>query len=133
MERVIEFGPLARWKRELLEALDKPWERVFAASCRIEPVPPRDISFHVGIFFEHWNEARPDRSAGTLGFVVIPVIIPGNLYIVRDAAHKPLHNVERERVLHGGAGDAGGVEVIKEGHVGADSVKPFHPVVKSSE
>ncbi len=102
------------------------------ASRCIEPFLPWDISFDVGIFFEHWNEARPDRSAGTLGFVVIPVIIPGDLYIVRDAAHKPLHNVERERVLHGGAGDARGVEVIKEGHVGADSVKLFHALVKSS-
>ena len=46
---------------------------------------------------------------------------------------KPLDNVERERVLHGGAGDAGGVEVIKEGHVGAVGVKLFHALVKSVE
>ena len=85
-----------------------------AASGGVEPATPGDIGFHVGVFFQERDEAGPGGSHGSFFFVVVP----GNFKILRDAAGQPSCGFEVERVLHGGAGDAGGVEVVEGLQVG---------------
>src|SRR5271165_4639975 len=116
-QRVVEFGTLAVRKRKLLEATDEPRKRIFAAAGCIEPTLPGDVGFDVSVFLQKRNEAWPDRAAGALGLVVIPIIVPGDVDVAPNAAHQPLRNIEGERVLHGGTGDPGGIEVIEQGHV----------------
>ena len=72
-------------------------------------------------------------AAGALGLIVVPVIVPGNLDVLGDAAHEPVSYVEGECVLHGGAGDAGGVEVVEHRHIGASGTKSFDTGVEGVE
>ena len=120
-------------KRKLLEATDEPGERLLTAARGIEPTLPGDVGFDVGVFLEERNEARPDRTAGTLGLVVVPIIIPGDFDIARNAAHKPLGDIEGENVLHGGTGDPGGVEVVEQGHVSIQRAEFLDAYVKCVE
>ena len=85
-----------------------------AAAGGIQPTRPGDVGFDVGIFFEKRNEARPGVAAGALGLVVVPIIVPGDFDIARNAAHQPVGDIEGKSVLHGGAGDAGGIEVVEQ-------------------
>ena len=104
-----------------------------AASGGVEPTRPWDVGFYVGIFFEERNETRPGVAAGALGLIVVPVIVPGNLDVLGDAAHEPVSYVEGECVLHGGAGDAGSIEVVEHRHIGAGGAKFFDTRVEGVE
>jgi hypothetical protein len=129
-EGVVEFGALAGGKRELFEAADEPRERVFAAASRIEPALPRDVGFDLGVFFKEWNEARPDGAASALGGIVFPVIVPCDFDVSRNTADEPAGDIEGEPVLHGGAGDAGSIEVVEEREVRVSGAKFLDALVE---
>ena len=117
----------------MFEAAEEPGERILAASGGVEPAGPGDVGFYVGVFFEQGNEARPSVAAGAVGLIVVPVVVPGDVYAVGNAAHEPPGDVEGESVLHGGAGDAGSVEVVEQGHVGVQNAKFLDAVVEGVE
>ena len=104
-----------------------------AATGGIEPSLPWDVGFDIGVFFEEWNEARPGGTAGAFGLIVIPIIVPGDFDVARNTAHEPARHVERKRVLHGGASEAGRVEVVEQGHVGIRVAEFVDALVKSVE
>src|ERR1700722_7881642 len=99
----------------------------------IQPASPPDVGFNIGIFFEERDETRPDRAASALGLIVVPVIIPGDFDIARNAAHQPLGNVEGKRVLHGSARDAGSVEIVEDGHVCVAGAKGTDALIEGVE
>ncbi len=106
---------------------------MLAASCGGQPALPGDVGFDIGVFFQERNETRPGAAPGALGLIVVPVIVPGNLDIAGDAAHEPMSYVEGESVLHGGAGHAGSVEVVEQGHVGVEGAKFLDALVEGVE
>lgn len=124
---------MAGGKWELREAVEEPGERILAAAGGVEPARPRDVGFDVGIFFEERNETRPGVATGPLGSVVVPIVIPGDVDIAGDAAHEPVGDVEGKSVLHGGAGDAGGIEIVEQGQVGIRRAKFLDAFVKRVE
>ncbi len=132
-ERVVKLSALTVGERKLFEASNEPRQRILAATGGIEPSLPWDVGFDIGVFFEEWNEAWPGGTAGTFGLIVIPIIVPGNFDMARGTAHEPARHVERKRVLHGGARDAGRVEVVEQRHVGMGRAQFRDAFVKNVE
>ena len=132
-EGVVEFGSLARWEREFLEEMQQPWQRVSASTRGVEPARPGNVGFDVGILFEQRNETWPGVAAGALGFVIVPVIFPGDIDVAWDGSREPVRDVERERVPHGCSGDARGVEVVEERHVSAEFAELPDALMESIE
>ena len=130
---IVEFGALAGGKWELREAGEEPGKRVLTAAGVVEPALPGNVGFDVGVFFEQRNETRPGIGTGALGLVVVPVIVPGYVNIAWNTVGEPVSDVEGERVLHGGGGDAGSVEVVEWGHVGVGGAEFLDAFVKGIE
>ncbi len=70
---------------------------------------------------------------GALGLVVVPVVVPRNFHIARNAVHQPSAYVEGKSVLHGGAGNTRGIEIVEQRHVGVRGAEFLDAFVKGIE
>ena len=118
---------------KLFEAAEQPFQRALAAASGVEPARPGDVGFDVGIFGEQRDDARPGGAESALVLGIVEVVVPGDFDVARDAAGEPADGVEVEGVLHDGAGDAGSIEVVEDGHVGAEAAEVVDALVESVE